>query len=526
MAGAPTLQEAFRLLQAGQPQTALAASRALVAAEPANARAHLAEGIALRLLGRPKEALDALAQAGRLDPADAAVPYETGLVLQQQGRDDAALESFRRALALRPDFFAAHFAAGTVLLGRGAWADAAACFRAVLASRPGEPSALLHLALALRGAGDFGQARVHFERALRAHPANIATLTAYGQFCVSRGDFDAASPLFRQALGHAPSDPVLAMFVAQVELLRGHWREAWAAYGAREPRRVHETRVAAAGARYRVPTADALRGQDVLLLGEQGLGDALFFLRWAAPLREAGARLHFAGHPRLHSLLRRTALFESLGDFDGRPPALDPVPLLLGDLPAAMPHRDPLGVPSLRIAPDASRLAAWRQRLEAAGPRPWIAATWRAGTPSAVVAHALAKEIPVSVLFPALAAFEGTVVALQRQPRAGEIAAAAAALGRPVHDFAAAAEDLEDALALAALVDRHVAVSSTNLHLAALAGATADVLVPFPPEWRWRLGGESPWFPGFRVHRQSVDGGWQEALASLQDSARDSTGLQ
>jgi hypothetical protein len=53
------------------------------------------------------------------------------------------------------------------------------------------------------------------------------------------------------------------------------------------------------------------------------------------------------------------------------------------------------------------------------------------------------------------------------------------------------------------------------MHLAAAAGATADVLVPFPPEWRWGVAGESPWFPGFRVFRQRPDGDWSRALAEL-----------
>ena len=53
------------------------------------------------------------------------------------------------------------------------------------------------------------------------------------------------------------------------------------------------------------------------------------------------------------------------------------------------------------------------------------------------------------------------------------------------------------------------------MHLAAAAGATADVLVQFPPEWRWRIEGESPWFPGFRVHRQAIDGDWSHALRQL-----------
>jgi hypothetical protein len=85
-----------------------------------------------------------------------------------------------------------------------------------------------------------------------------------------------------------------------------------------------------------------------------------------------------------------------------------------------------------------------------------------------------------------------------------------------VHDLSALNEDLEAMLALLALVDEYVGVSNTNMHLRAGVGRTARVLVPQPPEWRWMAVGEaSPWFPGFRVYRQHVDGEWRDALARL-----------
>jgi len=107
------------------------------------------------------------------------------------------------------------------------------------------------------------------------------------------------------------------------------------------------------------------------------------------------------------------------------------------------------------------------------------------------------------------------VVSLQRAPLEGEIARASSALGRAVHDFESINADLEEALALVALLDRHVAVSNTNIHLAAAAGAKADVLVQFPPEWRWGLEGPSPWFPAFRTFRQAASGDWSAALEGL-----------
>jgi len=58
--------------------------------------------------------------------------------------------------------------------------------------------------------------------------------------------------------------------------------------------------------------------------------------------------------------------------------------------------------------------------------------------------------------------------------------------------------------------------------LRAGAGRTARVLVPRPAEWRWMAAGSSsPWFPGFSVYRQSIDGEWNAALDALgRDLAR------
>jgi len=40
--------------------------------------------------------------------------------------------------------------------------------------------------------------------------------------------------------------------------------------------------------------------------------------------------------------------------------------------------------------------------------------------------------------------------------------------------------------------------------------------VPTPAEWRWRQSGRaSPWFPGFRIYRQSLQGRWDPALREL-----------
>ncbi len=544
------LAEAFRLLQGGDAPGALRAAAEIVAAEPGNARAYLAAGIALRALRRWDEARGALEHAARLAPGDYAAPYELGLLLEQLGQAREAVEQYERSIALRPQFAAALFAAGRQKLALRDWQGAAASFEAVVALQPDDARALANLGQALAGQARNEAALTALQRAIEANPADAApryamgwaldrmgrgeeafaryeealacdsrhfeALRALGRHCVRRADYARAGGLFGAAAAIAPHDPDLPLYLAQVLLLLGRWEEAWAPYARRDSRVAFEAQAAAAGRPYRPPSLADLNGREVALIGEQGLGDILFFLRYAPALRPVVRRLAFAGERRLHSILERTGAIDATSES----PAADALPLLVADLPAVLGASCDVFAPSLRAAPRPERIEAWERRLAAAGPRPWIAATWQTGTPRALSREALSKSIGVSELFRALAPLGGTVFALQRAIEPDELERAREALGGPVHDLSDANADLEDLLAVVSLVDRHVAVSSTNMHLAALAGAAADVLVPFPPEWRWRPDGDSPWFPGFRVHRQARDGDWSRALAAIRDSAQ------
>ena len=369
------------------------------------------------------------------------------------------------------------------------------------------------LGLTQQALARFGAARSSFLRAAALRPGFAPAHHGAGVVSVALADFGTAEREYGLACAAAPEDASLAQKLAQVQLLRGHLEVGWRSYARRPQRREYEAEFARQGARYEVPALERLAGRRVAVLGEQGLGDNLFFLRYATFLAAAGAKLEYVGDERLHSLFARTGLFARLHSARVNVALDDAIPVLVADLPRIDASAARAHPPSLAIAPRADALERMRERLEASGPRPWTGVTWRAGV--ARETGGLAKQVPCDALFAALRSQPGTVVSLQRAPLAGEIDDASAALGRAVHDLAGVNADLEDALALVALLDRHVAVSNTNVHLAAAAGAKVDVLVQFPPEWRWGLEGESPWFPGFRTFRQRPTGDWDAALQAL-----------
>jgi hypothetical protein len=336
--------------------------------------------------------------------------------------------------------------------------------------------------------------------------------------------------------------------MAQVCLALGDFQTGWQEYLWRPARRGFAEKYSPRELANEPPADWA--GTSVCLLHEQGLGDELFFLRFAAGLGPRGARVTYRASPKIAPLLGRVpALDRIITDADPLPAA--DLLMLAGDLPRmlhkldaspcrapAVPFPDfqagamcglsfrrlprvfyPEPPPPLALAAAPQQLREMERRLGGLGPPPYLGLTWRAGTdPEAQRGNIwlLHKEVPLDLLGTAMRGVNGTLLALQRNARPGEIEEFSARAGRPVHDLTKLNEDLEALLALLALVDDYIGVSNTNMHLRAGTGRTARVLVPRPAEWRWLVSGkESPWFPGFGIYRQRPDGDWQADLDRL-----------
>jgi ADP-heptose:LPS heptosyltransferase len=76
--------------------------------------------------------------------------------------------------------------------------------------------------------------------------------------------------------------------------------------------------------------------------------------------------------------------------------------------------------------------------------------------------------------------------------------------------------DFDDTAAVVTLADLVISVDTSVVHLAGALGRPTWVLVPFCPDWRWGLTGESsPWYPAARLFRQPAPGDWDGVLARM-----------
>ena len=442
----------------------------------------LQRGLQLRAAGRLAEALALFDAAARGFPAVALPLHLRGVTLCNLDRFEEGIADLRAAVALEPRNADVHCDLGFMLYLRQDLAGARGMLDRALMLKPGHAEALANLSLVRREQGDFAGSEKAARLALAGRPELHAARINLAYSLLAQGRFaegwraHAFTPDPRANL-RDPQLPLLAAHIAQL------------------------------------PAAPA----PIIVHGEQGLGDTLFFLRFAPELKRRGYRLAFWGDPRLRAVLEPAGLFEHFLGADAMPAegfavawAGDLPYLLQADQPEAFPSALPLAASEERTA----SVAAWMRSF---GPRPYIGVTWRAGT-SRAGRIALSKSVPVELLGSALQGIAGTFVSLQRAPQAGELDQLAASLGAPVHDLAAANEDLAQALACMQQLDEYVGVSNTNTHLSASAGKASRVLVPWPAEWRWAQAGESsPWYREARIYRQDERRDWSGALSRLRE---------
>jgi Tfp pilus assembly protein PilF len=470
-------------------------------------------------LGRLDEALDSLRAALALRPDDTDALSNTAAVLSELDRHREALRCCDRALALAPGHLEALRSKARALQALNRPAEALPIHRAIFIAKPDATGAL--------GVGNARQALGHYEEALAAADDALALEPELTDALVNRGNALRALGRHREALqcyalviARHPDDVDAHWNEALTRLTLGDFERGWPMYEWR-------TRGLSDASDRLHPTIPVWRGNEeiagktILLHTEQGLGDAIQFIRYAPLVAQRGARVMAVCHRPLARLFRTVSGVEGVlpGDDVVDPaPAGSPAPeadyqALLMSLPLAFGTRlDTIPDDVPYVAADPERVEHWQARLVAQGARRNIGLAWR-GNPEHPGARN--RDCPAELLGPLLAVPDCAFFSLQLDEGAADLAALGSR-NQTVVDLAGELGDFHETAAAICALDLVISVDTAVAHLAGALGRNAWLLLSFAADWRWLLDrDDSPWYPSLRLFRQQAPGDWRNLLGRV-----------
>jgi tetratricopeptide (TPR) repeat protein len=503
-------------LRQNQDEDALKAFGQAIETDPAFPDAHGNRGALLAEMGRFSEALADLERAVKLRPNNATDLCNHGGVLSDLGRLDEALVSLDRAIALMPKLAPALYNRAEVMAKLRRYAEALANYDQAIAIFPNNAGAHGNRAAVLKQMGRLDEARTAIEQALKIDPNSIETLTNRGNIALEQGRLDEAISDYDRALQANAEFAEARHGRALAHLTRGDWEAGFKDYEYRDRLKppVYEP----------LPqprwTGEALAGERLLLLCEQGLGDTIQFSRFAPLLAARGhdvTLLTPANMQRLLSTLEgvKVASLADAPPVNGTPTRWIPLMSAPGAL-GVRPDDIPGSVPYLKAEP--TRAETWRAWLGAEGFR--IGINWGIGTVPAWFSRQ--RDVPLAAFAPLAEISGARLISLQMGGPLSQIGRVrfAAKIEQPGDGFHADLGAFLDTAALMMSLDLVVTCDTSIAHLAGALGRPVFVALPAVPDWRWLRGrDDTPWYPTMRLFRQETPGDWGSVFARIAAAA-------
>ena len=421
---------------------------------------------------------------------------------------EASLAAASTAIGFDPTFAPAHYQRGMTLKLLARLPEAVDALRCALRHEPNAASTHLNLANLLHDSGDLPAAEHHCRTAIAQDPNLAVAHTVLGFLLTQTGDIPGAIAACERAIAISPDlsgahcNLGIALLTAG-DLPRGferyEWRKRHPVYGKEffslpDPEWVGQP----------------LEGKRIVIMAEQGLGDAIMFARYASVLAARGATVMIACDRRLVSLLQTTpgitrafAKTRAMPRFDYWVDQMS-LPHLCQTTLQTIPSPGPY------LTADPVLTHEWSERLALPNDRRRIGIVW-AGNP--LHTNDANRSCPPELFKPFLADAIG--VSLQ----VGPAAARAETLG--LQDLSPGLTDYAETAAVIANLDLVLTVDTSVAHLAAAMGKPTWIMLPHCPEWRWlQHRTDTPWYDSVRLFRQPGPGDWNSVRDAVLDALR------
>jgi len=299
-------------------------------------------------------------------------------------------------------------------------------------------------------------------------------------------------------------------------LLIGNYPEGWPEYEFR----LNDTE------KYKIPNLTKWNGTlndapELILLGEQGIGDVIQFLRYGKLLKKSFPVVSIAVDKSLCNLVEQTKIFDQVYSFPVLPSSYNPNAkwIFVLSLPGLLniSYQNPILTEPYMIA-EANRSGFWHSKLQSSSSLV-VGLNWQ-GNPKVEECNDFKGRSFKLSEYELLASIPGLQFVSLQKGYGSEQLETCTFKDKFVdcQDEISAAWDWMETAAIINSCDLIITSDTSVAHLAGALGKPTWILLKKIPEWRWALEGEtSPWYPSVRLFRQTEAENWMQVMLKVKE---------
>ena len=436
--------------------------------------------------------------------------FDHAKILHERGDLDAAIIIYDKLLNKNFNNIEVMFFYANALLQQGKTGLAANVFKSIIEVQPKQQAALQNLGNCFRAENKTKEAEEIYRMGLKL--GDTAQLWAnIGGIYINNGTPEKALESYLKAKSIDPQDKEIDFNISLAQLEMGNYRDGWENY-----RRGFEAGNRKTRTYNGVPEWDGTHGKNVIVWGEQGIGDEIRFASVIPDLMKVSGKVIFDCHPRLEKTFsrsfgiechgsRKTQYLEWLKDSGAN------ASVCISTLCNYFRNdvKDFPGTPFLKA--DQSEVDAYRKGQT----KPRIGLSWTGGTQRT---RRDTRTIGFDSLLPVLKQ-DFDFYSFQYNPEAArEVCELEEKHGIHIKHYPNLVEckDYDKTVNFAASMDMVITVPTTLVHLSGSLGIPTLVMVPEKSSWMYYSNeGKLPWYGSSRVFKQSHNGDWEDVVSEL-----------
>ncbi len=252
---------------------------------PMNFSANFNLGIIYRGKQEWEKAIEHFRNAELVNPGNFLVLYNIGYAYQQINDDKNAILYYKKSLNENPISPEASFALGNMYKKNKDWKKAKEYFKASLRIKPDQTKVLTNLGIVFHYLGKFEDSRDILQEVLSLEPDNADAKVNLAATYYELGEFEKSEKQYLEVVSENKNDAIAHFNFSLLLFTIGKYSEALDEYEWRIKTWDREIPLK----NIKFWNGESLDGKKIVVLAEQGLGDAIQFVRYLPILKELGA---------------------------------------------------------------------------------------------------------------------------------------------------------------------------------------------------------------------------------------------